>query len=145
MDLWEATMAAEMVALENSFGNTVYGIPVADQMPPKHANVILFIEDADVAIHGCPVVGWNSGTDKDPRWWSGLPGQFINLAERRWTVTHWRPLHADRPDGVKACPPGHCRTPSAPCRGACVQTIQPRDTADVPVPVGVDLPDGAKR
>jgi hypothetical protein len=38
---------------------------------------------------------------------------------------------------VKACPPGHCRTPSAPCRGACVQTIQPRDTADVPVPVGV--------
>jgi hypothetical protein len=40
-------------------------------------------------------------------------------------------------DGGAACPPGHCRTPSAPCRGTCVQTIQPRDTTDAPVPCGV--------
>lgn len=41
--------------------------------------------------------------------------------------------------GVRACPPGHCRTPSAPCRGQCSQVIQPRETSDVPVPCGVEL------
>lgn len=84
---------AEMVALENSFGQTVYGIPLAAQMPPLHTEVILFIEDANVAIHGKPVVGWNSGTDASPRWWTGVPAKYIDLAEHRWTVTHWRPLN----------------------------------------------------
>jgi hypothetical protein len=46
--------------------------------------------------------------------------------------------------GVMACPPGHCRTPSAPCHGQCIQAVQPRDTNDQPVPCngapGVDVP-----
>lgn len=44
---------------------------------------------------------------------------------------------------AKACPPGHCRTPSAPCRDRCIQIIQPRDTKDEPTPVGVrEVPHG---
>lgn len=91
---------APMVEFKNSFGHAVYGIPVAAQMPPRHLEAILFIEDAKVAIHGCPVVGWNSGTDQEPVWWTGVPGHFISLCEQRWNVTHWRPLNADRPAGV---------------------------------------------
>lgn len=41
----------------------------------------------------------------------------------------------DAAPGVPAaCPAGHCRTPSVPCRGRCIQLIQPRDTTDKPVP-----------
>ena len=93
---------AAMVEFKNSFGRSVYGIPISAEMPPNHESVILFIEDADVAIHGCAVVGWNSGTDKTPLWWTGVPGRYIALGEQRWTVTHWRPLSTDRSDGVSA-------------------------------------------
>ena len=99
---WGRWTVAEMVAFKNSFGHTLYGIPLTAQMPPKDREVILFVEDPAVAIHGKPVVGWNSGTDARPTWWAGLPASYISLAERRWTVTHWRPLHVDQPDGGAA-------------------------------------------
>lgn len=64
-------------------------------MPRPGLSVVLYVADPDVAIYGLPVVGWNSGTHDAPHWWTGVPGCYIGLMARRWTVTHWAPLPGD--------------------------------------------------
>lgn len=81
----------------DSFGRLlpVDAVPVTVLMPRRDASVILYIADAGVAIHGKPVVGWNSGTQTNPVWWTGVPGNYLDLADGRWAVTHWAPLPGD--------------------------------------------------
>lgn len=81
----------------DSFGRPLPSIAcrITDLMPRPHQNVILYIADPNVAIHGYPVVGWNSGTNDEPRWWAGVPAYYIALGTQRWTVTHWAPLPGD--------------------------------------------------
>lgn len=38
-----------------------------------------------------PIIGWNTYSDG---WWSGLPGNYLDLRRLRWKVTHWKPLDA---------------------------------------------------
>lgn len=64
-------------------------------MPRRDVPVVLYLCDPDVAIHGLPVVGWNSGTKDSPRRWTGVPASYIDLLALRWTVTHWAPLPGD--------------------------------------------------
>lgn len=81
----------------DSFGRPLpsEAIPITRLMPPCHREVILYIEDLSVAIKGKPVVGWNSGTKEAPWWFSGVPGNYIALRERKWSVSHWAPLPGD--------------------------------------------------
>lgn len=81
----------------DSFGRPLPSVArrISELMPPKHQYVILYIADPDVAIHGFAVVGWNSGSDEEPRWWTGVPAHYIGLGGERWTVTHWAPLPGD--------------------------------------------------
>lgn len=71
-------------------------IPVAEKMPRPHTEVIGFIEAPNVAIHDFPAVIWNSGTDINPQWWSGVPGSYINLAGAGWKVTHWMTIETGK-------------------------------------------------
>ena len=64
-------------------------------MPRSNLSVVLYVADPNVAIHGLPVVGWNSGANDAPRWWTGVPASYIDLRAKRWTVTHWAPLPGD--------------------------------------------------
>jgi Protein of unknown function (DUF551) len=64
-------------------------ISVRKQMPAPHQKVMLFVSDRSVAIENVPVVGWNTYSDG---WWSGLPGNYLDLRRLRWKVTHWMPL-----------------------------------------------------
>ena len=64
-------------------------------MPTRFTEVIGFIEDASVAIHDLPAVVWNSGTNDEPQWWSGVPAQYIDLTDSDWTVTHWMPISSE--------------------------------------------------
>ena len=89
--------AAKHTPGTDSFGRPLptESIPVSVLMPPPDRPVVLYVEDANVAIHGTPVVGWNSGTKQKPTWWAGLPGNYMLLVEHRWTVTHWAALPGD--------------------------------------------------
>lgn len=61
---------------------------ITDEHPPLHKEVLGWVTDADVCIWFFPVVvRWDGHT-----YWAGLPGKWIDLEHKRWTLTHWRPL-----------------------------------------------------
>lgn len=65
-------------------------IPVTERLPtPQDHEVIAWVSDASVAIHYFPVVAWLAYSG---HWWAGVPGSYIDLAAKRWEVTHWLPL-----------------------------------------------------
>ena len=67
-------------------------IPIETQIPPNHADVIGWVSDASVSIHFYPTIMRRDGGV----YWAGLPGNWLNLADKGWTVTHWRPLSTER-------------------------------------------------
>lgn len=81
----------------DSFGRPLPAdaIAISRLMPKPHAQVILYVEILSVAIKGKPVVGWNSGSNDKPHWWTGVPGSYINLDVEGWSVSHWAPLPGD--------------------------------------------------
>lgn len=64
-------------------------ISVRKAMPAPHEHVMLWVSDRSVAIEHVPIVGWNTYSDG---WWSGLPGNYLDLRALKWRVTHWKPL-----------------------------------------------------
>lgn len=87
----------------DSFGRPLPAdaISITVLMPPSHRAVILYVSDDSVAIHGKPVVGWNSDSIGTPRWWTGVPGHYIDLQHERWVVTHWAAMPGDH-DSIAA-------------------------------------------
>lgn len=65
-------------------------ISVEASMPTPHQSVMCWVSDESVAIEHLPIVGWNTFSDG---WWTGLPGNYISLRDKDWTVTHWRPIY----------------------------------------------------
>ncbi len=64
-------------------------ISITDRRPRSHEEVLAWVSDESVAIYYFPVVLWLDGTGQ---WWGGLPGNYLDIARLRWTVTHWRPI-----------------------------------------------------
>lgn len=62
-------------------------ISVRKAMPPPHQHVLCWVSDRSVAIENMPIIGWNTYSDG---WWSGLPGNYLDLRHLRWKVTHWK-------------------------------------------------------
>lgn len=95
-------------------------------------------------------VGSNRGGDEDEQVNDILRG-FANRVLQQFgdrqgmadalDIAYTKHKAAQAARGVRACAPGECRTPAAPCRGACIQTGQPRDTTDEPRPCGVTASD----
>lgn len=59
--------------------------------PAPHKRVLLWISNRSVAIEHMPVVGWNTHSDG---WWTGIPGNYLSLADLKWKVTHWLAIPA---------------------------------------------------
>ena len=80
-------------------------IAIADRLPSDHEEVIVLIADPSVAIYAVPTCARRDG----PWWWSGVPGNWMKLPDKGWTITHWTPLPTWRD--------GHWMT-----RGSCLGT-----------------------
>ncbi len=68
-------------------------------LPPEWQKVLGWISDPTVAIEDFPAVLWWDGD----RWWSGVPGKYINLTELEWIVSRWDalPAHGEKAGGEK--------------------------------------------
>lgn len=101
--------ALQIPMATDSFGRPLpkEAISIERLMPRTNKKVVLYIEDLNVSIKGKPVVGWNSGTKDKPNWWTGVPGDYLCLADKRWSVSHWAPLPGDQEgyDAIAASQP----------------------------------------
>lgn len=68
-------------------------IPVTERLPGNRENVVAWVSDEAVSIYHFPVIAWRI----DSAWWAGLPGNYIDFARWRWTVTHWKALAPAEP------------------------------------------------
>lgn len=66
-------------------------ISVRKAMPRPHQRVLCWVSDRSVAIEREPAICWTTYSDG---WWSGLPGNYLDLRLLRWKVTHWMPIPA---------------------------------------------------
>lgn len=61
-------------------------ISVEQELPPNGVEVLAWVSDEAVAIYAFPVVARRDGDF----YWSGVPGNWIELTRLRWKLTHWR-------------------------------------------------------
>lgn len=64
-------------------------ISCASTLPLNNIRVVGWISDRSVAIENFPAVVW---IDDNGKWWSGVPGKYIDLNAHNWRVTHWQDI-----------------------------------------------------
>jgi hypothetical protein len=62
--------------------------PIEQGRPPRDRELLVWVSDRAIAIHHYPTVARFDGRE----WWGGVPGAWIPLTAKRWTVTHWMEL-----------------------------------------------------
>lgn len=63
-------------------------ISAAIELPPRDKEVLAWVCDPEVCIWYYPVIARRDAYTI----WTGLPGIWISLPDKRWTLTHWKPL-----------------------------------------------------
>lgn len=66
--------------------------------PPRHVEVLAYILDENTGPDPIPVV---ASLDDCGKWWTGTPGNYLNLTDTKWDVVSWVSLPSEEEVGER--------------------------------------------